>query len=397
MYFPPNREALCPSLGWPRRDEGGPWALAEGRHSEGQSGGERVRGGITVLWMETSCNADGWVVTGMVGVATTTPLPVPGLLAVCSRGFTLDGMMGWMEVSGARLTRAAGLVVSNIFRTWLDWNWSVEFLPLHLERLKCSLLFLSLLSQEQRIKCINSTTSGTFEMNSWKKYGHQWHNHVIFITISQSVHSQLPVFSELWPHIVTSYLITYSQLSFLPRTVSNLTWGSNNEQSPQMVTSRWQQLWGWCVWPAADIVSDQPPLPPRLQPSSCFPGIDCAAPAQGQHTSWYYTRSEDYWGWTLTIWSLTLHNLQIYYCFTLKLRCQKLFPALNYLTRPFETGCGLWTTRCDYCPTNFSTVVLRVIAVKHISEYIISPWICLRGCWWTIEDSLLLFQLSVTG
>ena len=69
--------------------------------------------------METSCNVEpGWVVTARLGVATAPTLPVPGVpaRAVCSRGLTLAGMMGWMEVSGARLAKAAGLVVSNIFR-----------------------------------------------------------------------------------------------------------------------------------------------------------------------------------------------------------------------------------------------------------------------------------------
>ena len=49
INLPPSSEALWPSRGWPGSEEGGPWALAGREHSEGQRGGERVRGGITVL------------------------------------------------------------------------------------------------------------------------------------------------------------------------------------------------------------------------------------------------------------------------------------------------------------------------------------------------------------
>ena len=108
MYFPPRSEALCPSLGCARREVGGPWAVAW-RGRGWQRGGERVRGGITVLCMETSPR-DWAPDRDMEG---TTPCPAtvvrePGW--VSSSGLTLPGRMGWMEVSGEREGRLGGLV-----------------------------------------------------------------------------------------------------------------------------------------------------------------------------------------------------------------------------------------------------------------------------------------------
>ena len=100
-YLPPKREALWPSRGWPGREEGGPWA----RQREGHRGGDKVRGGITVLWIETSCKGCG---TGMLG---TTPCGTLGFWeGASSRGLTRE--MDCMEFSGER--EVSVVVLANI-------------------------------------------------------------------------------------------------------------------------------------------------------------------------------------------------------------------------------------------------------------------------------------------
>ena len=79
------------------------------RQSEGQRGGERVRGGITVLCMETSPR-DWGPARDMEG---TTPWPGPPARTparLSSTGFTLPGRMGCMEVSGDSEGRLVVLV-----------------------------------------------------------------------------------------------------------------------------------------------------------------------------------------------------------------------------------------------------------------------------------------------
>ena len=80
------------------------------RQSEGQRGGERVRGGITVLCMETSPR-DWGPARDMEG---TTPCPGPASwedgASVSSSGLTRPGSMGWMEVSGDSEGKLGGLV-----------------------------------------------------------------------------------------------------------------------------------------------------------------------------------------------------------------------------------------------------------------------------------------------
>ena len=129
IYFPPSNEALCPSLGCPSRDEGGP-AAELGLHSEGHRGGDRVRGGITVLCIETSCKD---CVAGIDIVGTGMlcgPVREEGLRTVDSRGLTLA--MGCTEevlVSGLSEGSVVELVVSSMVtrlailtRTLVDMN-----------------------------------------------------------------------------------------------------------------------------------------------------------------------------------------------------------------------------------------------------------------------------------
>ena len=90
------------------------------RQSEGQRGGERVRGGITVLCMETSPR-DWGPPSDMEG---TTPWPgAPARLPASpsSTGFTLPGSMGCMEVSGEREGRVVVVLVS-IILTSAEWS-----------------------------------------------------------------------------------------------------------------------------------------------------------------------------------------------------------------------------------------------------------------------------------
>ena len=119
MYFPPSSEALWPSLGWVRRD-GWEGEALEGRHSEGgHRGGERVRGGITVLWMDTSCSD--WVAGALVTRGELVTRPVTWV----SSGLTLVLMMGWMEtVSGVMTGKTELELVSIIVTSW--WWWSLS-------------------------------------------------------------------------------------------------------------------------------------------------------------------------------------------------------------------------------------------------------------------------------
>ena len=132
MNFPPSREALWPSRGWPSPVE-------TGRHSEtGQRGGERRSGGITVAWIETSVRD--CVASGARGARGTPPgladTVEGGTASGTSSGFTRDMLES--EEAGE-----AGVV--SIMMTSTQGS-----LACHLERLYHSLCSLLLSHEEEK-------------------------------------------------------------------------------------------------------------------------------------------------------------------------------------------------------------------------------------------------------
>ena len=156
IYFPPSNEALCPSLGCPSRDEGGP-AAELGLHSEGHRGGDRVRGGITVLCIETSCKD---CVAGIDIVGTGMlcgPMREEGVRTVDSRGLTLA--MGCTEevlVSGLSEGSVVELVVSSMVtsNTHENTGGGYESISSHLERLYYSLLLTFITREANAMKTL---------------------------------------------------------------------------------------------------------------------------------------------------------------------------------------------------------------------------------------------------
>ena len=119
--------------------------------SEGQRGGERVRGGITVLCMETSPRD--WGPPREREGTTPWPGAARPPASPSSTGFTLPGRMGWMEVSGDREGRLVVLV--SIILTSSD-SGDISWLrksSLKLERLDHSLSrSVHLLSQTEEMQ-----------------------------------------------------------------------------------------------------------------------------------------------------------------------------------------------------------------------------------------------------
>ena len=136
-----------------------------------------------------------------------------------------------------------------------------------------------------------------------------------------------------------------------------------------MVTSsRWQRLWA-CeggVWPAADIVS----LTSR-------PSLLGSSHPLVSRVSIVLHQLILHWVRRLTTEQLRMDTNHLIQhttptLFILLLLVKKFKPRPKIVSRPGILDKAiwnwLWTTRCDYCPTNFSTVVLRVIAIKYISD-----------------------------
>ena len=120
-----------------------------GRQREGQRGGERVRGGITVLCMETSPR-DWGPPSDMEGTTPWPGAPARPPASPSSTGFTLPGRMGCMEVSGLREGRLVVLVSSILTRAEAGDISGLRKSSLKLERLDHSLSHsVHLLSQTE--------------------------------------------------------------------------------------------------------------------------------------------------------------------------------------------------------------------------------------------------------